>query len=244
MDVPTPHPTWPQNSLGSPVSWGLDTSFLTEHRPGSPLLYVCWGPHISWHMRSVWWSSVWEISQINWDCWSSCSIALLLSFFQPFLIQQQGSAASDHWLGVYICIWLFQLLVGCWGFLGTSPWVGITLGLSLDLLFLRLLSISFCMNCLRRPDRRLSFLLNSLDKTYLISVKHVPFWIYCDNKNCELNFFTYFAKVPKISMNGLILTQTMLPKDTSSSLYDQIHGKRCKLHMISLRRKLKCLCPE
>jgi hypothetical protein len=26
-----------------PVSWGLGASFLNEHRPGSPLLYVCQG---------------------------------------------------------------------------------------------------------------------------------------------------------------------------------------------------------
>jgi hypothetical protein len=64
-------------------------------------------------MLSVWWSSVWEISgvQINWDCWSSYRIAILLSFFQPSLIQQQRSAASVHWLGASICIWLFQMLV-------------------------------------------------------------------------------------------------------------------------------------
>ena len=69
VDIPNPHPTWPLNSLGPPVSWGLGASSLNEHRPRSPLLYVCWGPHINWCMLSVWWSSVWEISgvQINWD---------------------------------------------------------------------------------------------------------------------------------------------------------------------------------
>ena len=36
-----------------------DTSFLTERRPR---LYMCWGPHVSWCMLLVWWSSVWEIS--------------------------------------------------------------------------------------------------------------------------------------------------------------------------------------
>jgi hypothetical protein len=63
---------------------------------------VYWGgPHIRWYMLSVWWSSVWKISgvQINWDCWSSYRIALLLSSFVPSLIQQKGSAASVHWLG-------------------------------------------------------------------------------------------------------------------------------------------------
>jgi hypothetical protein len=74
-----------------PVSWGFGASSLNEHRPRSSLLYVCWGPHISWCMLSVWWSSVWEISgiHINWDCWSAYRIALF-SFFQPSLIQQQG----------------------------------------------------------------------------------------------------------------------------------------------------------
>jgi hypothetical protein len=89
VDAPTPNPTWPLNSLGPPVSSGLGASSLNEHRTGSPLLYVCWGSHISWCMPSVWWSSVWEISgvQINWDCWSFYRITLLLSFLQPFLIQ-------------------------------------------------------------------------------------------------------------------------------------------------------------
>jgi hypothetical protein len=57
VDAPIPQPTWPVNSLGPPVSWRLGASSLNEHRPGSPLLYVCWGPHISWCMLSVWWSS-------------------------------------------------------------------------------------------------------------------------------------------------------------------------------------------
>jgi hypothetical protein len=106
MPLP-PDPIWFLNSLGPLVSWGLGTSFLNEHRPESPLLYVCWGLHISWCMLSVWWDSVWKISsiQISWDCWSSYRIILLLSFFQLFLIQQQGSAASDHWLDANNCIW-------------------------------------------------------------------------------------------------------------------------------------------
>ena len=82
--IPTLYPIWPLNSLGPPVSWGLGVSSLNEHRPGSPLLYMCWRHHISWCMLSVWWSSVWEILgvQINWDYWSSNRIALLFSFFQ------------------------------------------------------------------------------------------------------------------------------------------------------------------
>jgi hypothetical protein len=103
---PHPQPIWPLNTLGPPVSWGLVASSLNERRLRSPLLYLCWRPHISWCMLSVWWSSVWEISgvQVNWDCWSSCRIALLLTFFQPSLIQQGGSTASVHWLGANIYI--------------------------------------------------------------------------------------------------------------------------------------------
>jgi len=38
---------------------------------------MCWRPHISWCMLPGWWSSVWEISevQINWDCCSSYRVA-------------------------------------------------------------------------------------------------------------------------------------------------------------------------
>ena len=68
---------------GTQVSWGLSVSSLNEHRPRSPLLYVYWGPHITWHILPVWWFSVWGISggQNNWDCWSSYKVTLLLSFF-------------------------------------------------------------------------------------------------------------------------------------------------------------------
>jgi hypothetical protein len=47
VQIPHPHPTRTLNSLGPPVSWGLGASSLTEPRPGSILLYMCWGPHIS-----------------------------------------------------------------------------------------------------------------------------------------------------------------------------------------------------
>jgi hypothetical protein len=40
---PYHHPSWPLKSLGPPVSWGLGTSSLNEHRPRSPLLYCVWG---------------------------------------------------------------------------------------------------------------------------------------------------------------------------------------------------------
>ena len=60
VDAPIPHPIWPLNCLGPPVSWGLGASSLNEHKPGSALLYVCWCPHISWCVLSVWLSSVWN----------------------------------------------------------------------------------------------------------------------------------------------------------------------------------------
>jgi hypothetical protein len=50
---PTSHSIWPLNCLEPPVSWELGTSSLNEQRPRSPLLYVCWVPHISWCMLSV-----------------------------------------------------------------------------------------------------------------------------------------------------------------------------------------------
>jgi hypothetical protein len=100
--------------LGPLVSWGLDASFLTELRPSSPLLYMCWGPHITWSMLPGWWSGVWEISgvQVNWDCWSSYRVALSSASSSFSLTQPQGSASSVHWLLTNICIWHFQLLVG------------------------------------------------------------------------------------------------------------------------------------
>jgi hypothetical protein len=55
---PTTHPTRPLNSLGPPGFWGLGASFVIERRSGSPLLYMCWGSHISWCMQPGWWSSV------------------------------------------------------------------------------------------------------------------------------------------------------------------------------------------
>jgi hypothetical protein len=36
------------NSLEPPVSWGLGASSLTKSRPNSPLVHMCWWPHISW----------------------------------------------------------------------------------------------------------------------------------------------------------------------------------------------------
>jgi hypothetical protein len=74
-------PIIPLNSLGPP---GLGASSLAESRPRSPLLYMCWGPHISWCRLPGWWASVWEISevQVNWDCRSFYRVTLFLSSFQ------------------------------------------------------------------------------------------------------------------------------------------------------------------
>jgi hypothetical protein len=51
---PTPHPTNLPHSLGTLFSPGLGASSFTEARPGSPLLYMCRGPHISWYMVPGW----------------------------------------------------------------------------------------------------------------------------------------------------------------------------------------------
>ena len=45
-----PHPTRLLNPPGPPVSWGLGAFSITEPRPVSPLVYMCWEPHISWCM--------------------------------------------------------------------------------------------------------------------------------------------------------------------------------------------------
>jgi hypothetical protein len=51
--------------LGPQASPGLGASFLTEARPGSPLLYICRVPHICWFMLPGWWLSVCEISGVQ-----------------------------------------------------------------------------------------------------------------------------------------------------------------------------------
>ena len=112
-NVLTNHPTRPLNSLGTPVSWALGAFSWTKGRPDSPLLYMILGPQISSCMLLGWRFSIREISgvQANWDSSSSSSSA---SFnFSP--IQPQESAAAVHWLGVNICIWLLEVLVGSFG---------------------------------------------------------------------------------------------------------------------------------
>jgi hypothetical protein len=118
MNVPTSNPTWPLNSLVPPVPSGLGASSLNEHRPGNPLLYVCWGLHISWCMLPGWWSSIWEILgvQVNWDCWSSYRDALLLSFFQ---FSPNSTTGVSSFCPLVRCKYLHltQLLVGIRNFL-------------------------------------------------------------------------------------------------------------------------------
>jgi hypothetical protein len=90
MDAPTANPTWLLNFLGlptSPLRARCIISEGTQIRKSSTICVFLGGPHISSCMLSVWWSRVWEISEvhINWDCWSSYRVVLLLSFFQPSL---------------------------------------------------------------------------------------------------------------------------------------------------------------
>jgi hypothetical protein len=117
--TPPLYPTLPLNILGLLVSWGLRVSSLIKHRPSSPLLYMYWGPHICWCMLPVWWSSVWEISgfQIDWDCWFTYRIALLLSFFQLFPNSTTGVNSFCPLVG---CKYLhLTLLTSCWVFWST-----------------------------------------------------------------------------------------------------------------------------
>jgi hypothetical protein len=108
-EVPTTttRPTRPAHSLWSHVSWGLGASSPTEARPSSPLLYMCWRPHISWCMLPGWWLSIWEILGVlvNWDCWSSYGVALLLSFFQLFPNLTTGVPSFCPLVGCqYLCL--------------------------------------------------------------------------------------------------------------------------------------------
>jgi len=116
---PSPNPTSLTHSLGPQVSLGLGASSLTDSRSGSPLLYMCWGLHISWGMLPGWWLSVWELSgvQVSWDCWSSYRVTPLFSFFQLFPNSTTGVISFCPLVG-----WLFELLVGSFG--GQSVMIG------------------------------------------------------------------------------------------------------------------------
>ena len=110
---PISHPTRPPNSLGPRVSCRLSASSLTESIPSSPLLYMCWGPHISWCMLPGWCSSVWEFSrvQVNWDCWFSYRVTC---FFQLFPNLTTGVSSFCPLVG---CKYLhLTLSAACWVF--------------------------------------------------------------------------------------------------------------------------------
>jgi hypothetical protein len=112
---PSPHPTRPLNFLGPAFSGELGASSLIEPRPSSPQLYMCWGPHISWCTLG-WWSSIWEISgvQVNWDCWSSYRVTLLLSFFQ---LLPNSTTGVSSFCPLVRCKYLhLTLSAACWVF--------------------------------------------------------------------------------------------------------------------------------
>ena len=114
--VPTPALTCPalQVSMGPQVSRGLGESSLIEIRPGSPLLYMCQGIGTACVCQQVG-SSLSERSKESWLVESACfpmGSPSSSSASTHFLIQQQGSQTSVHWLGVSICVCLSQLLVG------------------------------------------------------------------------------------------------------------------------------------
>jgi hypothetical protein len=108
---------------GLPTLWVFKSlkgvSSLTEARPGSPLLYMCWrgggvflisagvcclvGGSVSERSHG---SRLVETDGLPMGSPSSSASSSLS------LIQPQGSPASIYWLGVNICIWLFQLPVG------------------------------------------------------------------------------------------------------------------------------------
>jgi hypothetical protein len=118
LTPPHPHPIKPPHFLGPQVFWGLGASSPTESRPSSPLLYMCWGPHISWCLLPGWWLSVWEISgvQVSWDCWFSYRVTLLVSFFQLFPNSTTGIPGFCPLVG---CKYLhLTLSAACWPFGG------------------------------------------------------------------------------------------------------------------------------
>jgi hypothetical protein len=97
-------------------------------------------------MLSVLWSSVSGI-QINWDCWSSYRISLLLSFFQTSLFNNRGQlllstvwvqiSASDSfsclldlsgWQSWQIPFWEYSTASVIGSCLGASPWAGAHFG--------------------------------------------------------------------------------------------------------------------
>jgi hypothetical protein len=123
VDVHTPHSTWSLNSRGPPVSWGLGASSLNELRPGSPLLYVCCGPHISWCMLPVFDRSQgsWWIETVGTSTGSPFSST---SFSLPYINKRVScfcSLVGCKYKHVTLSgvSWVFQSAV----MLGTLLWV-------------------------------------------------------------------------------------------------------------------------
>ena len=82
------------------------------------LCYVCVGGLISAGICSLFGGPVFERfqgSRLIETSGPPTGLPFSSVSFSLSLIQQQGSAASVHWLGTTICIWLFQLLVGSFG---------------------------------------------------------------------------------------------------------------------------------
>jgi hypothetical protein len=103
IPAPIPVSKWmspPPHFLGPQVSRGLGASSLTHVRPGSPLLYICLRPHISWCMLLHWWLCVWENLgvQISWDSWSSHGATLSNSSSFPPVHPQESPASVRGWL--------------------------------------------------------------------------------------------------------------------------------------------------
>jgi hypothetical protein len=76
-----PHLTPTPPDLPNP--WGLQSLF-SESRPSSPLLYMCWGPHISCCVLPGWWLSVGEIPRVH-----------LVETAGPPLLLSSSSASSS-----------------------------------------------------------------------------------------------------------------------------------------------------
>jgi hypothetical protein len=106
--------------------------------------------------------------QVYWNYWSSYRVTLLLSLFQLSHNSTTGVSSFCNWLDANICLWLFQLLVGCLGGQSCSvPFCECSLasvtvsglGASPGPSFLRLLSICILAVLLDRKNCRSGFWL-------------------------------------------------------------------------------------
>jgi hypothetical protein len=107
-----PTPTLP-DLPGAPSLSTVSAPSLTESRPSSPRLYMCWKPYTSWYMLHGWWLTVWKLLefQVKWEFWSSYGVALFLNFIQlsPKSISRFSSYCQ---LVGYKYLDLFQLHIG------------------------------------------------------------------------------------------------------------------------------------